>query len=170
MHTHSPNKPKKFKQTLSARKLMATVFWDRRGVLMVKLMQQETTMSIAYCEKLKNCTVIQNKRHGTPTFGVVLLHDVRPHTAAHTHSTNGAFQIRVWPLSLQPSSCSECYHLFTYLKNWLQSQHFTNNEEFMEGAKTWLSSQKAAFFDTGIQDLFLSNDKYLNSGSDYVEK
>jgi hypothetical protein len=30
MHTHLPNKPKKFKQT-SARKLMATVFWDRKG-------------------------------------------------------------------------------------------------------------------------------------------
>jgi hypothetical protein len=30
MHTHSPNKPKKFKQT-SARKLMAAVFWDRKS-------------------------------------------------------------------------------------------------------------------------------------------
>jgi hypothetical protein len=31
MHTYSPNTPKKFKQT-SARKLMATVFWDRKGM------------------------------------------------------------------------------------------------------------------------------------------
>jgi len=31
MHTHSPNKPKKFKQTLSNKKMMATVFWDRKG-------------------------------------------------------------------------------------------------------------------------------------------
>jgi hypothetical protein len=35
MHTHSLNNPKKFKQT-SARKLMASVFWDRKGVLMVE--------------------------------------------------------------------------------------------------------------------------------------
>jgi hypothetical protein len=35
MHTYSPNKPQKFKQTLSARELMATLFWDRKGVLMV---------------------------------------------------------------------------------------------------------------------------------------
>jgi hypothetical protein len=34
MHTHSPDKPKKFKQ-MSAKKLMAAVFWDRKGVLMV---------------------------------------------------------------------------------------------------------------------------------------
>jgi hypothetical protein len=38
MHTHSRNKPKIFKQT-SARKLMATVFWDRKGVLMVEFMK-----------------------------------------------------------------------------------------------------------------------------------
>jgi hypothetical protein len=40
-HIHSPNKPKKFKQTLSARKLM----------------QQGTTMSQAYCAQntKKNC-------------------------------------------------------------------------------------------------------------------
>jgi hypothetical protein len=31
IHTHSPNKLKKFKETLPARKLMVTVFWDRKG-------------------------------------------------------------------------------------------------------------------------------------------
>jgi hypothetical protein len=40
MHIHSPNKPKMFKQTLSARKLMATVVWDRKGILTVEFMQQ----------------------------------------------------------------------------------------------------------------------------------
>jgi hypothetical protein len=33
MHTHSPNKPKKFKQTLSNRKMMATVFWELSGIV-----------------------------------------------------------------------------------------------------------------------------------------
>jgi hypothetical protein len=55
MHTHLPNKPKTFKQTLSTRKLMATVFWDRKGVLMVEFMQQGTTItSEVYCENTKN--------------------------------------------------------------------------------------------------------------------
>jgi hypothetical protein len=41
---------------MSARKLMATVFWDRKGELMVELMQQGTTItSEAYRETLKNC-------------------------------------------------------------------------------------------------------------------
>jgi hypothetical protein len=33
------NKPSKFKQTSAMRKLMATVFWDRKGVLMMEFMQ-----------------------------------------------------------------------------------------------------------------------------------
>jgi hypothetical protein len=45
MHTHSPNNLKKFKQTFSARKLMETVFWDRKGVLMVEFMWQGTTLT-----------------------------------------------------------------------------------------------------------------------------
>jgi hypothetical protein len=36
--------------------------------------------------------------------------------------------------------------------------------------KTWLSSQVADFFDTGIQKLISCYDKCLNSGGDYIEK
>jgi hypothetical protein len=43
MHIHSPNTPKRFKQ-MSARRLLATVFWGRKGVLMVKFMQQRNTI------------------------------------------------------------------------------------------------------------------------------
>jgi len=34
MHTHSPNKPMKFIQTLWNKKRMATVFWDHKGILL----------------------------------------------------------------------------------------------------------------------------------------
>jgi hypothetical protein len=52
MHTHSLDKLKKFKQ-MSARKLMATLFCDRKGVLMVEIMQKGTRItSEVYCELL----------------------------------------------------------------------------------------------------------------------
>jgi hypothetical protein len=43
---------------MSARKLMATVFWDRKGVLMMGFMQQGPTI-ISNTKKLHR--VIQNK-------------------------------------------------------------------------------------------------------------
>jgi histone-lysine N-methyltransferase SETMAR len=45
-----------------------------------------------------------------------------------------------WELSDHPPYCPDLtpsdYHLFNYLKNWLRSQRFSNNEELMEGVKT----------------------------------
>jgi hypothetical protein len=54
MHTHSPNKPIKFKEMLSARRLMAAVFWERKAVLLVEFIKRETTvMSKVYCKSLE---------------------------------------------------------------------------------------------------------------------
>jgi hypothetical protein len=60
--------------------------------------------------------------------------------------------------------------VFTYLKNWFESQRFNNNEELMERVKTWLSLQAAEFFDTGIHRLIPQYEKCFNSGGDYIEK
>jgi hypothetical protein len=102
---------------------------------------------------------IDNKRRGMLTYGVVLLRDnAHPHTAACTRALLEHFN---WELFV--------YHLFTCLKNWLVSQHFSNNEELLEGVKKWLSSQAANFFDRHTK-LIPLYDKCLNSGGDYVEK
>jgi histone-lysine N-methyltransferase SETMAR len=89
------------------------------------------------------------------TSGVVLLHDnACPHTAAHTRALLEHFNLELFDhSSCSPDLAPSNYHLFTYLKNWLRSQRFKNNEELMEGVKTSLNSQAAVFFDTGIQKL-----------------
>jgi hypothetical protein len=101
---------------------------------------------------------------------VVLLHDnALPHTAASTRALLENFN---WEFDYSPYSSDftpSDYHMFTYLKNWLRSQLFNDNDELTEGVKMWLSSQVAEFFDTGIQNLH-RYDKCLNSGGDYVEK
>jgi hypothetical protein len=87
------------------------------------------------------------------TSGIVLLHDkARPHTAARTRVLLEHFS---WELFDHPPYSRDCApidcHLFIYLKNWLGSQRFNNNEDLMKGVKTWLSSQAAGFFVTGIE-------------------
>jgi gamma-glutamylcysteine synthetase len=47
---------------------------------------------------------------------------------------------------------------------------FNNNENLMEGVKTWLSSMAADFSDTGIQNFIPRYYKCPNSGGDYAEK
>jgi transposase len=71
------------------------------------------------------------------TSGVVLLREnARPHTTARTRTLLEHFN---WALFDHPSHSPDLapidYHLFTYLKNWLRSQCFSNNEELIEGVK-----------------------------------
>jgi transposase len=153
---------------------MATLFWDRKGVLTVEFMQQGATItSEVYCETLKILLrPIQHKRRGMLTSGIVFLHDnARQHTAARTRAL---LKLSNWELfdhpAYSPDLSPSYYHLFTYRKNWLRSQRFNNNEELIKCVKTWLSSQAEDFFDTGIQILIPRHDKCLNSCGDYVEK
>jgi transposase len=127
---------------LPARKVMAAVFWDRKGVLMVEFMQQGTTMtSEVYCKTPeKPRRAIQNKRCGMLTSVVVLLRgNVRLHTAARTRLLleHCSWELFVHP-PYTPDLAPSYYHMFTYLKKWLGSQHLTNNEELMEGVKTYI--------------------------------
>jgi hypothetical protein len=62
---------------------MATVLWDRKGVLMVEFMQQGTTiMSEVYWETLK--TTAWN--HSEQKQGMLLQDNARLHTAACTRA------------------------------------------------------------------------------------
>jgi transposase len=170
MQTHSSNKPKKFEHTSSACQKADDNYFL---VLMMEFMQKGTTVtSEVYCETLqKPLRAIQKERRGMLTPGVVLLHDnARSHIAARTRALLENFN---WELfdhpPYSPDLATSDYRLFTCLSNWLRSQRFNDNE-LLEGVKTWLSSQVADFFHTGIQKLISRYDKCLNSGGDYFEK
>jgi hypothetical protein len=95
-----------------------------RGLLPVS-----SGMSYTYYEILKKLhRAIQNKRHGMLISGVVLLHDSTCPDAALI-------------LLLVATTC-----LHTW-RTGLLSQCVNSNEELVEGAKMWLSSQAAEFFD-----------------------
>ena len=76
-HTASPKKPTKCCQTLSTRKFMATVFLDKRGLLLVEFLERIATVNTErYCNILRNFRrAIQNKHHGRLSSGVIFLHD-----------------------------------------------------------------------------------------------
>ncbi|GFR17380.1 uncharacterized protein TNCT_164151 [Trichonephila clavata] len=51
-HSNSP-KAKKCKTSISAKKIMASVVWDRQGILLLEFMPPETTINAAaYCQIL----------------------------------------------------------------------------------------------------------------------
>lgn len=172
-HSSSPRKVK-FKQTISAQKIMCTVFWDRKGVLLVDFLTRgDTINAAAYCETLQKLRrAIQNKRRGMLSAGVVLLHDnARPHTANRTQDLITSFgweQLDHPPYS--PDLAPSDYHLFLHLKKHLAGQRHSDDDEVKTFVKQWLSNQAASFFDDGIQKLVPRYDKCLNCNGNYVEK
>jgi len=90
-HTSLPTNTK-FKQTTSTRKIMCTVFWDRKGVLLVDFLLPGSTINTGvYCDTLQKLhCVIHNKQRGMLSWGVVMIvmiHDnTHPHTATATQN------------------------------------------------------------------------------------
>ncbi len=114
-HTDSPI-ARKFKQVLSANKMLACVFWDSRGILLVDFIPYGFTVNLGvYCNQLKKLRrAIQNKRHGLVTAGVIFLQDnVRPHISRMTTELLQSFE---WEVLEHPPHSPDLalsdFHLF----------------------------------------------------------
>ncbi|KFM64801.1 Histone-lysine N-methyltransferase SETMAR, partial [Stegodyphus mimosarum] len=170
-HTHSPKK-QKFKVTMSSQKIMCTVFWDRKGVLLTEFLPRGETINAArYCETLtKLRRAIQNKRRGMLSKGIVLLHDnARPHTAGVTQSLIRQFHWEQFdhpPYS--PDLAPSDYHLFLHMKRELGGKCFGSDDDTKNAVESWLSKLAGSFFDDGIQKLVTRYDKCLIIGRNYV--
>ncbi|GFU07926.1 histone-lysine N-methyltransferase SETMAR [Trichonephila clavipes] len=127
---------------------MASVFWDRQGIVLLEFMALGTTINAAtYCQTLKRLRrAIQNKRRGMLTNGVRLLHD----NARLTQRSD--------------------FHLFRYLKSHLGGKSFHDDDEIKDEVEMWFRQQAATFYDCGIQKLVHRFNKSLDNGGDYVEK
>ncbi|KAJ4444150.1 hypothetical protein ANN_05939 [Periplaneta americana] len=171
--SHNTQRPSA-NHTLSTQKVVATVFWDRKGVLLLDFMPKGTTINAnRYCETLRKLRrAIQNKRRGMLSRGVVLLHDnARPHTAASTRELLDQFGWEIFdhpPYS--PDLAPSDFHLFTKLKDFLGGTRFGSDEELKKTVNTWLNELAAEEYNTGILKLVNRYDKCLNVGGDYVEK
>jgi len=72
---------------LSAGKVLTTIFWDWKGVLLIDFLHEHHTVNAAYyCQLLDNVkATYKTKRRGQPIRNVILLHDnAWPHTAVLT--------------------------------------------------------------------------------------
>ena len=72
--------PKKFRTQPSASKVMATVFWDSKGIILIDYKPAGTSITGEYyANVIKQLRVaIKEKRRGKLAAGVLLLHDNAP--------------------------------------------------------------------------------------------
>jgi histone-lysine N-methyltransferase SETMAR len=127
---------------------MASVFWDRKGLLLCEFMPAGTTINANRCETLKNLhRAIQIKRRGMLTKGVRFHQDnARPHIARVTTDLINKFgwdTVTRKPYS--PGIAPSDYHLFPELKKHLGETHFRTGEELKEEVLSCLRSAAGEF-------------------------
>jgi [histone H3]-lysine36 N-dimethyltransferase SETMAR len=172
-HVQSPV-AKKAKTTFSAGKVMATVFWDSKGILFVDFLTERKTINAEYYSNLLKSQVkqaIRNKRRKDQK-RVLFLHDnARPHTAKLTVHTLQELNWEVLPHPpYSPDLAPSDYYLFGPLKEHLSGQKFKNNEEVIAAAQDWLHHQPKSFYETGIKKLPGRWEKCVALQGDYIEK
>jgi len=89
---------KKFKTQASTGKVMLSIFWDVNDPILVHFQEKgQTVTSARYSDMLVNKLkpTIRSKRRGLLSKRVLLLHNARPHTAAHTVDTLCALKFEV---------------------------------------------------------------------------
>ncbi|GBP90881.1 Putative uncharacterized protein FLJ37770 [Eumeta japonica] len=101
---------KKFKVQKSALKLMATIFWDSEGVLLIDYLPKGTTMNGQYYANLLAQTreAVVQKRRGKLSRGVLFLQDnASVHTARVSRQALKDTGFGNRPPTLQPRSSSQ---------------------------------------------------------------
>ena len=153
---------------------MESVFWDRKGILLIDFMPPGSTINAAvYCDTLTQLQrTIQTKRRGKLSRGVCVLHNnVGPH---FSHVTTALLEKFKWDIldhpPYSPDLAPSDFHLFLHLKKHVAGKKLDNNDEVQEEVMTWFKGQAADFYDSGIQTLVPRLNKCLDNADDYVEK
>ena len=134
-------RPKKFKTQPSACKVMATVLWDAKGVIMLDFLPKRSTITEVYYANLLDQlrSVTREKRRGTLSKGVLLQQDnARVHTfkvAMNAVERNG-YELIPLP-AYSPDLAPSDFFLFPDLKKDIRGRHFRSDEEVVRAVEEW---------------------------------
>ncbi|KAM5158273.1 histone-lysine N-methyltransferase SETMAR-like [Mantella aurantiaca] len=172
-HPTTPT-PKKAKAVPAAGKVMASVFWDSQGVIMVDCLHKGESITGAYYANLLRqlWEQIKIKCRGMLSRGILFLQDNAPVyksavAMAALHDC-GFTVLQHTPYS--PDLAPSDFHLFRHLKNHLAGRHFSNDDDVIAEVTSFLEDQEEIFYVDGIVALEHRWQKCVDRQGDYVEK
>jgi len=124
----------------SAGKVLASIFWDQGGILLIDYLAKDQTINAQYYSsppvQLKD--ILKGKRHGKVTKGVLFLHDNAPAYRALATQWKLAylgFQCLDHP-PYSPDLAPSDYQPFPGLKKKLKVLHFSSEAVVIVAAET----------------------------------
>ena len=160
-------RPKKFKTQPSAGKVMATVFWDAKGVIMLDFLPKRSTITGVYYANLFSW-----ERRGKLSKGVLLQHDnAKAHTckvAMDAVERNG-YKLIPHP-AYSPALAPSDFFLFPNLKKDIRGLHFRSDEELVTAVEEWVNGKDPDFFSSGLMVLEHCWSKCIILEGNYIDK
>ena len=166
-------RPKKFKTQQSAGKVMATVFWDTKGVIMLDFLPKRSTITGVYSANLLDQlrTAIHEKRRGKLSKGVLLQQDnARVHTckvAMDAVESNG-YELIPHP-AYSPDLAPSDFFLFPLEKGYPWTS-FPGLMKKSTAVEEWVNGKDPDFFSSGLMALEHRWSKCITLEGNYTEK
>ncbi|KAL0901883.1 hypothetical protein ABMA27_007038 [Loxostege sticticalis] len=174
VHHYTPETKQQSKQWTSAGELMATIFWDSQGIILIDFMEKGKTITGAYYAALlgKFHEVLMMKRPHLAKKKVIFHHDNAPaHTSAIATSKLVELRYQLLPHPPYSPDLAPCdFFLFPNMKKWLGGKRFSFNEEVEAETEAYFSGFDKAYFFDGLKKLEHRWSKYVELKGDYVEK
>ena len=134
----------------SAGKVLASIFWDQNGILLIDYLPKGQTINAEYYSSLlvQLKDILKEKRRGKFTNGVLFFHDNAPAHRALAIQKKLAFLgfLCLDHPPYSPDLAPSDYHMFHGLKKQLEGLHFSSDAEVLAAAETWLNGQISEFF------------------------
>jgi histone-lysine N-methyltransferase SETMAR len=142
--------PKKFRVEKSAGKILASIFWDQDGILLICYLPKGQTINAEYYLSLlvQLNDVLKEKHRGSSlrrscscTTMPRLTGYLQPRRNWPTWASNVLITTPYSPDLAPPD-----YYLFPGLKKQLKGRHFSSLSEIIAAAESWLDGQRSEYF------------------------
>ena len=166
-------RPKKFKTKSSAGKVMATVFWDAKGVIMLEFLPKRSTITGVYYANMLDqlrTAIRETKRRCKLSKGVLLQHDnarVPTCKVAMDAVERNGYELIPHPAYSHDLAPSD-FFLFPNLKNDIRGIHFRSDEEVVTAVEEWVNGNE--IFSSGLMALEHRWSKCITLEGNYNEK
>ncbi len=166
--------PVKARTRQAAGKIVASIFWDCEGPILVEYLEhKETINGQYYADQIARLhQALRYKRRGKLTEGILLLHDNAP---AHRSQVAQAaiqqsrfFQLDHPPYS--PDLAPSDFYLFPKMKKYLRGRRYETDDELRASVENWLETRPSGFYREGLEQLGTRLNKCFVNGGRYFEK
>lgn len=166
--------PIKFKSERTVGKVMATIFWDAEGVILIDWLENKRTVTGSYYESVlrKLHDALIKNRPGKMHRHVLFHHDNAPgHTSNLSRAVLREFRWEILPHPpYSPDLAPSDFFLFPKLKSHIKGIHWGSLSEVKAAVIDWFRSNDQSFYRNGLEGWRHRYEKCLALDGEYVEK